>query len=68
MGGGNLEVVEHLHPSFAADAIADVAGFWEALAARAERARVVCAQKLRSSLFPISQKAMLTGSWRVRST
>lgn len=30
--GGNLEVVEHLHPSFASDAIADVAGFLEALA------------------------------------
>lgn len=30
--GGNLEVVEHLHPSFAADAIDDVAGFFETLA------------------------------------
>jgi hypothetical protein len=30
--GGNLEVIEHLHPSFAVDAIEDVAGFFEQLA------------------------------------
>jgi len=30
--GGNLEVIEHLHPSFAADAIEDVADFFESLA------------------------------------
>lgn len=30
--GGNLEVVEHLHPSFAADAIEDAADFFERLA------------------------------------
>lgn len=30
--GGNLEVVEHLHPSFSADAIDDTAGFFEMLA------------------------------------
>ncbi|MER9254553.1 hypothetical protein NKI59_22595 [Mesorhizobium sp. M0598] len=29
--GGNLEVVEHLHPGFAADAIDDAAGFFELL-------------------------------------
>lgn len=29
--GGNCEIVEHLHPSFAADAIADVADFFEPL-------------------------------------
>lgn len=31
--GGNCEVLEHLHPSFAADAIADVAAFFESLSA-----------------------------------
>ncbi|WYK04057.1 hypothetical protein DWF04_013410 [Cereibacter sphaeroides f. sp. denitrificans] len=30
--GGNLEVIEHLHPSFAADAFDDGAAFFEALA------------------------------------
>ena len=30
--GGNLELAEHLHPSFAADAFDDVAGFFEQLA------------------------------------
>ncbi len=30
--GGNLEVVEHLHPSFAADAMADAADMFELLA------------------------------------
>jgi len=30
--GGNLEVVEHLHPSFAADAFDDAADFFDALA------------------------------------
>ena len=30
--GGNLEVIEHLHPSFAADAFDDTAAFFEALA------------------------------------
>ncbi|MER9758028.1 hypothetical protein NKJ46_32415 [Mesorhizobium sp. M0166] len=30
--GGNLEVVEHLHPGFAADAIDDAASFFELLA------------------------------------
>lgn len=30
--GGNLEVIEHLHPSFAADAFDDAADFFEALA------------------------------------
>lgn len=30
--GGNLELVEHLHPSFAADAFDDAAGFFEQLA------------------------------------
>lgn len=30
--GGNLEVIEHLHPSFAADAFDDAAGFFDALA------------------------------------
>nr|QQZ50555.1 hypothetical protein JKL49_03155 [Phenylobacterium glaciei] len=30
--GGNLEVAEHLHPSFAADAFDDAAGFFRALA------------------------------------
>lgn len=29
--GGNLELVEHLHPSFAADAFHDMAGFFEQL-------------------------------------
>ena len=29
--GGNIEVLEHLHPSFAADAIADTAEFFELL-------------------------------------
>lgn len=29
--GGNLELVEHLHPSFAASAIGDLAGFFEML-------------------------------------
>lgn len=29
--GGNLETVEHLHPSFAPDAIADVADFFDLL-------------------------------------
>src|SRR5450755_2066349 len=29
--GGNVEVLEHLHPSFAADAIADTAEFFELL-------------------------------------
>ncbi|MBI2689662.1 MAG: hypothetical protein HYX27_25410 [Acidobacteria bacterium] len=31
--GGNCEVLEHLHPSFAADAIADIAAFFESLSA-----------------------------------
>lgn len=31
--GGNLESVEHLHPSFAGDAFIDASGFFEALAA-----------------------------------
>ncbi|CCW17293.1 hypothetical protein EBBID32_16320 [Sphingobium indicum BiD32] len=30
--GGNLELVEHLHPSFAADAFDDAAGFFDQLA------------------------------------
>lgn len=30
--GGNLEVIEHLHPSFAADAFDDAANFFDALA------------------------------------
>jgi hypothetical protein len=30
--GGNLEVIEHLHPSFAADAFDDTAAFFEAIA------------------------------------
>lgn len=30
--GGNLEVIEHLHPSFAADAFDDTAAFFEGLA------------------------------------
>ncbi len=30
--GGNLEVIEHLHPSFAADAFDDAADFFDALA------------------------------------
>jgi hypothetical protein len=35
-GGGNLELVEHLHPSFAADAFDDAAAFFEQLAASAQ--------------------------------
>jgi hypothetical protein len=31
--GGNFEVIEHLHPSFAADAIEDAAGFFDLLSA-----------------------------------
>jgi len=34
--GGNLELVEHLHPSFAADAFDDAAEFFEQLAASAQ--------------------------------
>jgi len=34
--GGNLELVEHLHPSFAADAFDDAAAFFEQLAASAQ--------------------------------
>lgn len=34
--GGNLEVIEHLHPSFAADAFEDAAAFFEALASSAD--------------------------------
>jgi hypothetical protein len=32
--GGNFEVIEHLHPSFAADAIEDAARFFDLLSAR----------------------------------
>jgi hypothetical protein len=53
--GGNLEVVEHLHPSFAADAFDDTAGFFELLASRhnikheADETCIAIARHLRSA-------------------
>src|SRR5262245_47990465 len=54
--GGNFEVIEHLHPSFAADAIEDAAGFFDHLAlgdrvrhGAADRCAVIAAD-LRASI------------------
>jgi hypothetical protein len=42
--GGNLEVLEHLHPSFAADAILDAADFFERLSTAAHIRHAAAAQ------------------------
>ena len=54
--GGSLEMVEHLHPSFAATAIADLAGFFESLSSssrtrhRSTAACQVVADQLRNAV------------------
>lgn len=65
--GGNMEVVEHLHPSFAADAIDDTADMFELLA-MSERIRTEAGPaciRLAESLRRANRSATMTGAVRL---
>ncbi|KAB2684431.1 hypothetical protein [Brucella tritici] len=65
--GGNMEVVEHLHPSFAPDAINDAADMFE-LIALSERIRTEAGPaciRLAESLRRVNRPATTTGNIRL---
>lgn len=68
--GGNLECAEHLHPSFAADAFDDVAGFLEALGTTdtARHAAVELCGSVADELRRLATGAARTGTIRAVSS
>ncbi len=59
--GGNFEVLEHLHPSFAADAFADAAGFFEALSQDGPRTSHDAGERLLTTAAAL-RRAAATGN------
>lgn len=65
--GGNLEQIEHLHPSFAADAFNDTAGFFEQLAdskSLATSAAAAC-EDLAAALRSVARQGSSNGNVHV---